>query len=290
MADQIYQGYTDNSGNGCIRETINGNGAIFAFGNLEAGYNGIDVKFLGTSADNYMLWDESANQFQIVNMPSAFDGTALVVYSECIGTAAGMRNGAVNISTYRDVAWLSNDGNPDCALKMSAQNRSVSGTYSGVRGLDINARNRTGSCGTVNGAYITAENYNGAAGVVNVTGAEIHSKNNAVATGNVKALIVMDESGSSTGTHYGIELTTGDGAFMKLYGIHINSAGVSGSGWTNAISFNDAITNVFDFENSDGTNGATLKSGTYSGSGNTIIIRCRVAGTPYYLIGHATAS
>jgi hypothetical protein len=77
---------------------------------------------------------------------------------------------------------------------------------------------------------------------------------------------------------------------MKLYGIHINSAAVSGSGWTNAISFNDSITNVFDFENSDGTNGATLKAGTYSGSGNSIKIQCDCAGTPYYLIAHATVS
>lgn len=288
MATQIYKGFTDGTGNGGIMEKVNANGSIWYFGDGATGYNGIDVKFLGTSVDNYALWDESADQFGIVNMPSLYNGSALVVYSECIGTEAGMRNGAVNISTYRDVAWATNDGNPDCALKMSAQNRSVSGTYSGVRGLDINARNRTGSCGTVNGAMITAENYNGAAGVVNVTGAEIHSKNNAVATGNVKALIVMDESGSSTGTHYGIELTTGDGAFMKLYGIHINSAAVSGSGWTNAISFNDAITNVFDFENNDGTNGATYHVHGYTPTNLLHHIKVDVAGTTGYIPVYGT--
>ena len=286
---QKYRGFTNIAGGG-IKEKVNGNGAVWYFGDAGTGYNGIDVKFLGTSADDYVLWDESANKLEIATMPNAWNKTALEIYAECVGTTAGMRNGAVNISTYRDVAWASNDGNPDCALKISAQNRSVSGTYSGVRGLDINAKNRTGSCGFVNGATITAENYDPSVSVVDVIGLEAHSKNNAVATGNVKALRVLDESGSSTGTHYGIELTTGDGAFMKLYGIHINSAAVSGSGWTNAISFNDAITNVFDFENSDGTNGATIHEHGYTGSGAGAKIKIDVAGTAYYIIAYATAS
>jgi len=285
MAIKTFQGWVDGSGNHVIKRRITGTETSVIFG--QSGY-GIDIKAWGLTADDYLLYDNSASQLGIVNMPSTFDGSALVVYSECIVTNKGMRNGAVNISTYRDVAWLSNDGNPDCALKISAQNRSVSGTYSGVRGLDINARNRTGSCGYVNGALITAENYDPSVSVVDVIGAEIHSKNNAVATGNVKALRVMDESGSPTGTHYGIELTTGDGAFMKLYGIHINSAAVSGSGWTNAISFNDAITNVFDFENSDGTNGATLHEHGYTASGAGVKIKIDVAGTSYYLYAAAT--
>ena len=243
-----------------------------------------------TSAD-YMLWDNSASQLQLTANLPAWDSMLLYAYAAPTATTVGTRNGTVNITTRRDIAWTSAwDGNADIGLKVLSYNYSVSGAYGRIEGIEVLARNRTGSCASVHGGYITAENYNGAGNIANLYGLEVHSKQNSVATGNVIALRVMDESGSSTGTHYGIELTTGDGAYMRAAGIQIDCNAAVGAGWTNAISFNGAITNVFDFENSDGSNGATLKSGQYSPSGDGVKIRIGVAGTPYYILASATVS
>jgi len=282
-----YKGWVDASGNHVImRKTLaTETGVIFG----QSGY-GLDFKVWGNTADDYLLWDNSISQLGIATKPTTWNGISLYVYSEPVVVDRGMRAGAVYIETYRDVAWTSNDGNPDCALKISAQNRSVSGTYSGVRGLDINARNRTGSCGVINGATITAENYNPSVSVVDVIGLEAHSKNNAVATGYVKAFRALDESGSSTGTHYGVEITTGDGAFMRAAAIQIDANVAAGAGWTNGISFNNDVTNVLDFANSDGTNGATIHEHGYTGSGAGAKLKIDVAGTSYYIIAYTTAS
>jgi len=75
---------------------------------------------------------------------------------------------------------------------------------------------------------------------------------------------------------------------MRAAAIQVDANVASGAGWTNGISFNNDVTNVLDFANSDGTNGATFKAGTFSGSGNTISIRVDCAGVAYYLIAHAT--
>jgi hypothetical protein len=126
------------------------------------------------------------------------------------------------------------------------------------------ARNRTGSCYSVHGGYFTAENYNGAGNITDLIAFEVHAKQNSVATGDVKALRVMDESGSSTGTHYGIELTTGDGAFMRAYGIMITANAASGAGWTSAIAFAcaDRITNLFSIDAVAGFCNATAVGGS----------------------------
>jgi hypothetical protein len=287
---QLYKGFTNSTGNGGIMENTNANGAIWYFGDGVTGYNGVDVKFLGPTASDYMLWDESANQLAITGNMAAYNETLLYVYGAPTHVTDGVRNGTVNITSRRDIAFTSSwDGNADIGLKVLQYNYSVSTIYGRIEGFEVLARNRTGSCSSVHGGYITAENYTGAGEVVNVTGLEIHSKVNGVCTGSVKTLRVYDESQSGTGTTYGIELgCTGDSAFDREYGIFIGATG--SSGWTNAISFNDKITNVLDFEDSDGTNGATLKSGSYSTSGNEVKIKIDVAGTAYYLIAFATAS
>jgi len=279
------------AGHGYMKELTDGNGAIYYYGDAVLGYNGIDVKFLGPSASDYMLWDESANQLAITGNMAAYNETLFSVYGAPTHVTDGVRNGTVNITTRRDIAWTSGwDGNADIGLKVLSYNYSVSGAYGRILAMEVLARNRTGSCASVGGGYVTAENYNGAGNIADLIAFEVHSKQNATATGYVKALRVMDESGSSTGTHFGVEITTGDGAFMRAAAIQIDANVAGGAGWTNGISFNNDVTNVLDFANSDGTNGATLKAGTFSGSGNSISIRVDCAGVAYYLIAHATVS
>ncbi|MBU1621849.1 MAG: hypothetical protein KJ604_20530 [Gammaproteobacteria bacterium] len=290
MATATYSGITDASGNANIYRKVSGTETALILG--LTGY-GVDFKAWGALAAEYMMWDNSASQLQINTTPASGDSSrALYIVQSPISTTSGIRQGAVYIYSNRTAsyAWATWDGNPDCGIKAQIYNRSVSAANGAVRGIDILARNRdSGSCSWLNGGYFCAENSTGSGGVVNVIGLETHAKNNGVASGDVKCLRVYDESQSSTGTSYGIELNcTGDSGFAREYGLYIGAG--STASWTNAISFNDTITNVFDFENSDGTNGATLKAGTYSGSGNTIKIQLDCAGVAYYLIAHATVT
>jgi hypothetical protein len=288
MAMKTFKGWVDASGNHVIMRKVSGTETSIILG--QSGY-GVDFKVWGVAATDYMIWDNSANQLAITATQPAYNATLFYLYGTPTHVTDGARNGTANITTRRDIAFTSSwDGNADIGLKILTYNYSVSTLYGRIEGLEVLARNRTGSCASVHGAYITAENYNGAGAVDTIIGLEVHSKGNGVTTTAVKALRVMDESGSSTGTHHGIEITTGDGAFMRAAAIQIDANAASGAGWTNGISFNNDVTNVLDFANSDGTNGATLKAGTYSGSGNTISIRVDCAGVAYYLIAHATVS
>jgi hypothetical protein len=253
------------AGHGYMKELTNGNGAIYYYGDAVAGYNGIDVKFLGPTADDYMLWDESANQLAITGNLAAYNETLFYIYGAPTHVTDGARNGTANITTRRDIAWTSGwDGNADIGLKILSYNYSVSTLYGRIEGLEVLARNRTGSCAQIHGAYITAENYNGAGAVGTIIGLEVHSKGNGVTTTDVKALRVMDESGSSTGTHYGVEITTGDGAFMRAHGIMITANAATGAGWTSAISFAcaDRVTNLFSIDAAAGFCNATSVGGS----------------------------
>lgn len=284
--NMTYKGWVDASGNHVVMRKATGTETSVIFG--QSGY-GIDFKIWGAVATtDYLLWDNSASQLYLTAALTAWNSTLLSIYATPTATTVGTRNGTVNITTRRDIAWTNAwDGNADIGLKILSYNYSVSTSYGRIEAFEVLARNRTGSCSSVHGGYITAENYTGAGTVANLTGLEVHSKANAVISGSVKTLRVYDESQSSTGTTYGIELgCTGDSAFMREFGIFINATG--SSGWTNAISFNDAITNVFDFENSDGTNGATLHEHGYTASGAGVKIAIDVAGTTYYLYAAAT--
>lgn len=262
MGALLYKGFTNTTGGG-IKEKANGNGAIWYFGDGNTGYNGIDVKFLGPTASDYMLWDESANKLLITGNLAAYDETVLSVETAPTSVTQGARNGAVNFTSRRDIAWTSGwDGNADIGLKVLQYNYSVSTLYGRIEGMEVLARNRTGSCAQIHGAYITAENYNGAGAVGTIIGLEVHSKGNGVTTTAVKALRIMDESGSSTGTHYGIEITTGDGAFYRAHGIMFDSN--AAAGWTSAISFASAarVTNLFSIDAAAGFCNATAVGGS----------------------------
>ena len=227
--------------------------------------DGHNLTIYGTVTGEQLTYTASSGILEIVQTPTSGDSDrAINLDVEPRSTTAGIRQGAIYVGMNRTASypWATWDGNPDCGMKMAVYNRSVSATLGAVRGLDITARNRdSGSLSWINGGQVTAENSTGSGGVVNVIGFEIHSKNNGVASGDVKALRVYDESQSATGTNYGIELNcTANSGFAREYGLYIG-AGATAS-WTNAVSFNDTIVNVFDFENNDGTNGATL--GTYA--------------------------
>lgn len=206
----------------------------------------------------------------------------------------GVRQGAIYISvnrtaTYAMTGW---DGNPDCGLKMQIYNRAANTTARGaVRGFDVLARNRDSGAAVswLNGGLITVENSTGSGGVGSMIGLEVHAKNNAVASGDVICLRVFENSQSSTGTNYAIKINcTNNSPFTREYCIHINSG--ASSGWTNGITFDGNITNVLDFADTDGGQGATIKGSDFSLSNPRVKLLIDVGGTSYYLIGYLTAT
>lgn len=80
--EHSYKGGVLANGNGYIAEKTNGNGAIYYFGDAATGYNGIDVKFLGTTANNYILWDESANYLLATRTIATLTGTDRFVVAD----------------------------------------------------------------------------------------------------------------------------------------------------------------------------------------------------------------
>jgi hypothetical protein len=205
---------------------------------------------------------------------------------------AGARQGALAIamsrtSAYKLTSW---DGNPDCAIKVTNYNYGVSGTNGGTRGMDLTCRNRGGGTESwINGLYITCENSTDAGTIAQSTVAEFHMKNNyIVSTTHYGVLIQDDSQGVTVPTNFAmLKINTANYALTRANAIWIDSAN---AGFTNGVQFDGPITNALLFADTDGTNGATLKAGTYSGSGNTVAIRVMVGAVPYYLIGFATVS
>ncbi len=207
-----------------------------------------------------------------------------------INLTQGMRQGAVQISTtrYSDYAMTATDGNADMALKVTSTNRSASAGFSRVRALEVTGDLRDASSASefVEAAQFCGKTRSGTT-VVDVTVARFLIDHGATGSGNIVGVQVQDVSQSATGTMYGILLNTSSYNITREYGIFIDS---NAGSWTNAISFNGTITNVFDFENVDGTNGFYVD--TYT---NTIVatdpdayIEMDGDGTPYFIPAYST--
>lgn len=254
---------------------------------------GMDFKLFGDTASSYMLWDQSADKLAIVQVASSGDSSkALELSVSPVSTTAGIRQGALSVSMSRSAsyAWATWDGNPDCGVKIGITNRSVSGSNGAIRGLDINARNRGGgTLSWINGCYITAEHSTDAGTLAaNLIAGEFHSKANGVVTGDVVGVRIYDESQSSTGTSYALQINcTNDSPFAREFCIHINTP--AASVWTNGVTFDGNITNALDFADTDGTNAATYSAAHYASlgaidgkikidiGGNTLYIPCYVS-------------
>lgn len=191
------------------------------------------------------------------------ENTKLVeLWGNATSLIAGSRQGALNIGVSRSssYAMTSSDGNPDTGLKVTVTNRSASGTYGRTRAVDVTADLRdSGSEGLyVEGMQMTAKTRSGTT-VTDVCVSRFIIDHGATGSGSIVGVQIQDNSQSGTGTRYGLLINSTNYNITRENGIFIDS--LNGS-WTNAMSFNGTITNVFDFENTDGTNGCTI--GTYS--------------------------
>ncbi len=222
--------------------------------------------------------------------PQVTTESGLYVYTTPGKVATASRQGALYLGVTRTTAMTSTDGNPDTGLKIQVQERASGASYHRARAIDASARIYNSVAGySANCVYLTSEVSTGATATSLVVG-EFHMKNNGVTSGAIEGVLIQDDSQGTTAIddYYGLLITTANYNPTRTGAIKINSAGTSG--WTNGVILDGVITNVLKFEDTDGTNGATLKAGTYSGSGNTIAIRVMCGTVAYYLIAHATVT
>jgi hypothetical protein len=227
-------------------------------------------------------------------------GSVLTVAGNTTNTHDGHTNGAsLRVDFTREAAYEHTGGSEDIAARINATNYAALAS-GGMRALNIVATNRTGIAAKLQGVLITAHQRNTGGFTTGIYGARIVSKNQSpsTATGYQHALEVADESDGvqpalnsivwiekqsnsyTAATRAGIEIVNNCNttyAQVITNGIYFK-CGASGSN----------ITNAFGFDSSDGTDGATLYAGTITGSGNMIRIAANVAGTTYYVLGHAS--
>jgi hypothetical protein len=212
---------------------------------------------------------------------------AVSVSGSISDTTHGARQGVIAISLERPntsilASW---DGNPDCALKISAVNKANSVANGGTRAIDASARNRdAGTESWINCAYLTAEN--SANTIVTSEVARLIMKNNGIVSTNHLGLIVQDTSqGSGPENTVAIQVTTG--TIAPATGIRnkaIEVTDADSTGWTNGISLSGShLTNVLDFSAADGSNGAKDSAACATTSVSDGAIRIDVNGTPMYV-------
>ena len=228
--------------------------------------------------------------------------SVFTVAADTTSTRDGHTNGAaLRVYFTRAAGYNHTGGSEDICTRIDATNYCTL-TSGGIRALNITSTNRTGTVAKVQGMLITAHQRNSGGFTTGIYGARIVSKNQSpsVATGYQHALEVADESDGvqpalnsivwiekqsnsyTAATRAGIEIVNNCNttyAQVITHGIYFK-CGASGSN----------ITYALGFDSTDGTDGATLKAGTYSGSGNTIAIAVDCGGVPYYLIAHATVT
>ena len=167
------------------------------------------------------------------------------------------RQGVINLYAERDTAITSWGGSPDMAIKVTQRNTAASGVGVGhMRGMEIVTSNRS-TTGDVVSAYFSSESRSGTSSSSIKSLWLIYDQSGTVNTDHM-GLFIQCNSQSNTGTNYGINLTTTNYNQTREFAVFVDS---NAGSWTNGLSFNGTITNTFDFQNTDGTNGAGYNAG-----------------------------
>lgn len=162
------------------------------------------------------------------------------------------RQGIINIWGSREGGLTSWGGSPDMGIKITLRNYNENTLGEGhLRGMEIVSSNR-GIMGNVKSAYFSAESRSGTESTAITPLHLIYDQSGNVNTWH-SGLYIQDNSQSNVGTNYGIFLTTTNYNQTREYGYFLDS---NAGSWTNGMSFNGTITNVFDFEGTAGTSGA----------------------------------
>jgi len=166
------------------------------------------------------------------------------------------RQGVINLYAERDTAITSWGGSPDMAIKVTQRNTAASGVGVGhMRGMEIVTSNRS-TTGDVVSAYFSSESRSGTSSSSIKSLWLIYDQSGNVNTDHM-GLYIQCNSQSNTGTNYGINLTSTNYAQVREFAIFVDS---NAGSWTNGLSFNGTLTNVFDFQGTDGTSGAAYNA------------------------------
>lgn len=276
------------------------------------GRSGSDIKFhsgayLGNNPGTTGEWEKGILVSDILSEGTSSGGeykgkyaSVFTINGSTTSTRDGHTNGAsLRVSFTRAAGYDHAGGSEDIAARIDGTNYSALAS-GGMRALNITSTNRTGIAAKVQGMLLTAHQRNTGGFTTGMYGARIVSKNQSpsVATGYQHALEVADESDGvqpALNSIVWIEKQSNSYTAATRAGIEIvnNCNTTYAQVITNGIYFkcgatNSNITNAFGFDSSDGTDGATLYAGTITGSGNMIRITVNVAGTTYYVLGHAS--
>jgi hypothetical protein len=276
------------------------------------GRSGSDIKFhsgayLGNNPGTTGEWEKGILVSDILSEGTSSGGeykgkyaSVFTINGSTTSTRDGHTNGAsLRVDFTREAAYTHAGGSEDIAVRFNATNYAAEAS-GGMRALNIVATNRTGIAAKLQGMLVTAHQRNSGGFTTGIYGARIVSKNQSpsTATGYQHALEVADESDGvqpALNSIVWIEKQSNSYTAATRAGIEIvnNCNTTYAQVITHGIYFkcgatNSNITNAFGFDSSDGTDGATLYAGTITGSGNMIRITVNVAGTTYYVLGHAS--
>jgi hypothetical protein len=232
------------------------------------------------------------------NVKSKWENGYLIFYTSTAGgdspraimidvdvlAGAGYRQGGLQIQIDRasgeDVTW---DGNPDCGLKILANNRAANAANEGaVRGVDIAARNRGTNCGWCNAisAGVRNDSEKTAYQLIGIqTRLENYGTLETEAVGIDVNLSIENDTGSPTKT--GIQVRNTDASGMGAVDEVIKVSHTSTNGFTNLVNF-------------AGATGDVIATGSLKDSDDADI-KCDAKipvvwnGTTYYIAAYDTA-
>jgi len=238
--------YWDNDGNHRV------SGKMESWGSS----NGIRLSYNDNLYTDIVANDEGEIEIEKI-LDNSSENESVLVFDVTWQNVDEARQGAINLYAERDTAITSWGGSPDMAIKVTQRNTADNGVGVGhMRGMEIVASNRS-TTGNVKAAYFSAESRSGTSSSSIATLHLLYDQSGTVNTDHM-ALFIQDNSQSNTGTNYGINLTTTNYAQTREFAMFIDS---NAGSWTNGISFNGTMTNVFDFQGTDGTSGAGYNAG-----------------------------
>ena len=218
----------------------------------------------------------SISHHELVRIPMTFGDPDHRTYGLVLN---GNRSGA---------AGATFDGT-DTTLDVRMTNAVANDAAYDMQGMYIKTRNSIGgTSGSVTGAKIEVDSQSGSTSTT-IHGLDVYVSQDSSTPTEVVGIRIYDDNQDGTGTNYGLLMDGGYTGIAREYGIYLNS--VTGSSWTNGITFDGTLTNVLDFAEADGTNGAKAGVGTITVPGTTsAMIKIDIAGTTYYIPAYNAAA
>ena len=168
----------------------------------------------------------------------------------------------------------------DTTLDIRMTNEVANDAAYDMQGMYIKTKNSNGAtAGSITGAKVEVDSRSGSTGTT-IHGLDGYVSQDSSTPTEVAGIRIYDDNQDGTGTNYGILMDGGFTGIAREYGIYLNS--VAGSSWTNGIAFDGTVTNVLDFAEADGTNGATVATITFDATADALV-KIDIAGTAYYI-------